>query len=82
MHPRVRYPVSDEVFCTVYLREMSEGRQTAAFREGLNVFRPPRVTAGIGAKIGRLRIGNFGDANSPGGGVSELRFDFGPGHRI
>ena len=33
-------------------------------------------------RIGRLRLGNFGDAKPVGDGVSELRLDFGPGFRV
>lgn len=38
--------------------------------------------AKIDARIGRLRLGNFGDARSVGDSVSELRIDCGPGYRV
>ena len=36
----------------------------------------------IQRRVDRLEIGNFGDYRPVGEGVSELRLDFGPGHRI
>jgi putative addiction module killer protein len=36
----------------------------------------------IVARIRRIELGNLGDWKSVGEGVSELRFDFGPGYRV
>jgi putative addiction module killer protein len=38
-----------------------------------------RAAAIIRARLNRIRLGNFGDSKSVGGGVEELRIDFGPG---
>jgi putative addiction module killer protein len=36
----------------------------------------------IRKRINRIRLGNLGNNRSVGGGVWELKIDFGPGHRI
>ena len=36
----------------------------------------------ITARIRRLSLGNFGDVKPVGGGVSEMRVDYGPGYRV
>ena len=61
---------------------MIEVRQTAIFGEWIAALRDLRAAARIDARIGGLRAGNFGDVKSIGGGVSELRVDYGPGYRV
>ena len=36
----------------------------------------------VRARLNRVRLGNFGDSKPVGGGVEELRIDFGPGYRV
>lgn len=36
----------------------------------------------VRARLNRVRLGNFGDCKPVGGGVEELRIDFGPGYRV
>ncbi|MGB6230111.1 MAG: type II toxin-antitoxin system RelE/ParE family toxin [Litorimonas sp.] len=36
----------------------------------------------IVGRVARIEDGNFGDWKSVGGGVFELRLDFGPGYRV
>lgn len=33
-------------------------------------------------RIRRISLGNFGDVKAVGGGVRELRIDYGPGYRV
>ena len=36
----------------------------------------------VDARLSRVRVGNPGDIRSVGGGVLELRIDWGPGYRV
>lgn len=36
----------------------------------------------ITSRLTRVEMGNFGDVEPVGGGISELRLDFGPGYRL
>jgi putative addiction module killer protein len=60
---------------------MIEVRQTEAFRAWLETLRDRRAAAKIAARLARLELGNFGDAEAVGEGVSELRIHYGPGYR-
>lgn len=57
---------------------MIEVRRTEEFSEWLRELRDRQARARIQVRIGRIEEGNFGDAKVVGGGVSELRFNFGP----
>lgn len=60
---------------------MIEVRQTEVFRAWLETLRDRRAAAKIAARLARLELGNFGDAEPVGEGVSELRIHYGPGYR-
>ena len=60
---------------------MIEVRQTEVFVEWLARL-SDNTAARIVTRIRRIETGNFGDAKSVGGGVSELRIDYGSGYRV
>ena len=61
---------------------MFEVRRTAEFIDWLIDLRDVQARARIAKRLDRIADGNLGDAKSVGGGVSELRFTFGPGYRV
>jgi putative addiction module killer protein len=61
---------------------MIEIRQSEVFAAWLGGLRDDLAVKRIKQRIARVQIGLFGDAKPVGGGVSELRVDHGPGHRV
>ncbi len=57
-------------------------RQTQEFRDWLHRLRDEKGKARIVSRLRRMELGNPGDARSLGGGLNELRIDFGPGYRV
>lgn len=60
--------------------QSAEGR--CPFTEWLEALEDPRTRAKIEARLARLTLGNPGDCKALGGGVVELRIDWGPGYRV
>ena len=65
-----------------YMAFMPEVRQTEIFARRLARLRDSRAAVRIQARIDRLEIGNPGDVKPVGGGVLEMRIDYGPGYRV
>ena len=61
---------------------MIEIRQTEAYEVWFGKLRDRRARARIDIRLRRLSLGNPGDVRAVGGGVSELRVDYGPGYRV
>jgi len=57
-------------------------RRTKEFVEWLRALRDTQGRAKIIARLDRLEEGNPGNFRGVGGGVIELKIDFGPGYRV
>jgi len=60
---------------------MAEIKKTAEFDKWLDALRDTRAKAKVLVRIQRLAGGNPGDVGPVGGGISEMRIDYGPGYR-
>jgi putative addiction module killer protein len=61
---------------------MIEIRQTETYRKWFDSVRDRNAKVRIDLRIRRLSLGNTGDVKPVGGGISELRIDYGPGYRV
>jgi putative addiction module killer protein len=52
------------------------------FSEWLDGLSDRKARARVRVRLDRLSLGNFGDCRSLGGGLHELRIDYGPGYRV
>lgn len=59
-----------------------EVRQTETFKNWWNAIPERKTQFRIDARLRRLGLGHLGDSRYVGGGVLELRLDFGPGYRV
>ena len=61
---------------------MLEIRKTETYAQWIDSLADLQARARVLIRIERLAAGNPGDVRPVGGGVSELRLDFGPGYRV
>jgi len=57
-------------------------RTTGCFDDWFMGLRDIRARVRIQTRIDRLEMGNPGDSKSVGGGIVELRINYGPGYRV
>jgi len=57
-------------------------RQTNTFSKWLSKLKDAQGKAAVLRRVGRMRVGNFGDHKSVGNAISELRIPTGHGYRV
>ena len=61
---------------------MIEIRETEVYKKWFCSIKDKKTRSIIDVRIRRVSLGNFGDVEPVGRGVSELKIDYGPGFRI
>ena len=61
---------------------MYEIRYTETYRAWYEALKDANIIARIGVRLKRIQGGNMGDVKPVGGGVSEIRIDYGAGYRV
>lgn len=61
---------------------MIEIRETEVYKKWFCSIKDKKTRSIINVRIRRVSLGNFGDVEPVGRGVSELKIDYGPGFRI
>jgi putative addiction module killer protein len=61
---------------------MIEIRETEVFKKWFESIKDRKTRSIIDVRIRRISLGNFGDVEPVGKGVSELKIDYGAGYRI
>jgi putative addiction module killer protein len=56
--------------------------RTEEYASWILSLRDDRAKAKIALRVDRLAFGNPGDVKPVGGGLSEMRIDYGPGYRV
>ena len=72
----------DKSFAVLYEGQAFRVSETAEFARWFKSLRDLRAVAKVTDRLRRASDGNFGDVKSAGGGISELRIDYGPGYRV
>lgn len=61
---------------------MIEICETDTYKKWFDSLRDKRAKARIDVRIKRISLGNFGDVEPVGNGVSEIKIDYGGGYRV
>ena len=64
------------------INEYEDEHGTSLYADWLKSLRDARAKAKIVLRVDRMELGLFGDSQSIGDGLSELRIHYGPGYRV